>query len=149
MKNFTKEELATLLNNREYLNEVPDDMDMGRIAAENGLVIVFGASHDLCEFRGAINDEFGALEGATIPIDKYGIVINECDSDTCPYCAEIVKQAAKIKAKWCDGEIAWTFETDIPHATFDIIEDGEVFCRGIVFSLDDVDELQESRTGKP
>jgi hypothetical protein len=137
MKDFTKEELATLLNNREYLNEVPNDIV--EIAAENGLVIVFGASHDLCEFRGAINDEFGALEGAIIPIDKYGVVINECDSDRCPYYVEIAKQAAKIRAKWFDGEIDWTFETDIPHATFDIYEDGEIFCRGIVFSLNDVD----------
>jgi hypothetical protein len=136
MKDFTKEELATLLNNREYLHEVTKDIL--RIAAENGLVIVFGASHDLCEFRGAINDEFGAREGATIPIDKYGIVINECYDDRCPYYVEIVKQAAKIRAKWCDGEIDWTFETDIPHATFDIYEDGEIFCRGIVFSLNDV-----------
>jgi hypothetical protein len=137
MKNFTKEKLATLLNNREYLNEVPDDI--GKIAAENGLVIVFGAFDNICEFRGAINDKFGALEGSTIPIDKYGIVINECDDDRCPYYVEIVKQAAKIKPKWFDGEIAWTFETDIPYATFDIYEDGDIFCRGIVFSLNDVD----------
>jgi hypothetical protein len=137
MKDFTKEELATLLNNREYLNEVPDDM--GRIAAENGLVIVFGASDDLCEFRGAINDElFGVWEGATIPLNKDGIVTNECDDDRCPYYAKKKEQATNIRAKWCDGDIAWTFETDIPHATFDIYDDGEIFCRGIVFSLGDV-----------
>ena len=136
MKDFTKEELATLLNNREYRHEVPNDM--GRIAAENGLVIVFGASDDLCEFRGAINDEFGAWEGATVPLNKDGIVTNECDDDRCPYYAKKKGQAAKIHAKWCNGDIAWTFETDIPHATFDVIEDGEIFCRGIVFSLDNV-----------
>jgi hypothetical protein len=136
MKDFTKEELATLLNNREYGYEVP--YDVGRIAAENGLVIVFGTSDDLCEFRGAINDEFGAWEGAVVPLNKDGIVTNGCDDDRCPYYAEKKEQAAKIKAKWCDGEIAWTFETYIPHATFDIIKDGKIFCRGIVFSLNDV-----------
>jgi hypothetical protein len=141
MKNFTKEELATLLNNREYLNEVPKDI--GGIAADNGLVIVFGASDNLCKFRGAINDEVSAWQGATlisltVPLDKDGIVTNECDDDMCPYYAEKKEQAAKIKVKWCDGDIAWTFETDIPHATFNIYEDNEIFCRGIVFSLDDV-----------
>lgn len=136
MKDFTKEELATLLNNREYRREVPDDL--GRIAAENGLVIVFGASDDLCEFRGAINDEFGAWEGATVPLNKDGIITNECDDDRCPYYAKKKEKAAKINAKWCDGDIAWTFGTDIPHTTFNIYEDGEIFCRGIVFSLDDV-----------
>jgi hypothetical protein len=145
MKDFTKEELATLLNNREYRHEVTKDIE--RIAAENGLVIVFGASNDLCEFRGAINDEVSGwqsewqgatLISITVPLDKDGIVINECDSYRCPYCAKKKKQASKIHVKWCDGDIAWTFETDIPHATFDIYEDGEIFCRGIVFSLDDV-----------
>jgi hypothetical protein len=137
MKDFTKEELATLLNNLEYLHEVP--YNIGRIAADNGLVIVFGASDDLCEFRGAINDElFGVWEGATVPLNKDGIVTNECDDDRCPYYAKKKEQATNIRAKWCDGDIAWTFETDIPHATFDIYDDGEIFCRGIVFSLGDV-----------
>lgn len=136
MKDFTKEELATLLNNREYRHEVPDDL--GRIAAENGLVIVFGASDDLCEFRGAIDEEVEAWEGTTVPLDKNGIVVNECDDDRCPYYAKEQNSAQKIVVKWCDGDISWTFKTDIPHATFDIYEDGEVFCRGIVFSLEDV-----------
>jgi hypothetical protein len=136
MKDFTKEELATLLNNREYGYEVP--YDVGRIAAENGLVIVFGVSDDLCEFRGAIDDEVDAYEGTTVPLSKHGIVINECDDDRCPYYAKKKEKAAKINAKWCDGDIAWTFETDIPHATFYIFEDAKIFCRGIVFSLNEV-----------
>ena len=137
MKNLTKEELATLLNNREYGHEVPDDMK--RIAAENGLVIVFGASDDLCEFRGAIDDEVDAFDGTTVPLNKDGIVFNECNDYMCPYYVKKKEKAAKIHAKWSDGDdITWTFETDIPHATFNIYEDGEIFCRGIVFSLDDV-----------
>lgn len=34
--------------------------------------------------------------------------------------------------------IPWTYETDIPHETFVIYNDGEPYCRGIVFSVDDV-----------
>lgn len=31
----------------------------------------------------------------------------------------------------------WTYETDIPHETFMVYMDGEPYCRGIVFSIDD------------
>lgn len=30
------------------------------------------------------------------------------------------------------------FTVEIPHETFDIFEDGEPFCRGIVFSVNDL-----------
>ena len=33
---------------------------------------------------------------------------------------------------------AWTYMTDIPHATFDVMDDGELYCRGIVFALADL-----------
>ena len=32
----------------------------------------------------------------------------------------------------------WSYETDIPHETFNIYEDGEVWCVGIVFSVEDL-----------
>jgi hypothetical protein len=38
-----------------------------------------------------------------------------------------------IDAVWCEGEYSWTYKTNIPHATFDIWEDGEKYCKGIVF----------------
>ena len=49
--------------------------------------------------------------------------------------------AKAVEAVWTDGTPgvpAWTINTDIPHATFDIMEDGEVFSRGIVVNLSDI-----------
>jgi hypothetical protein len=49
-----------------------------------------------------------------------------------------------VQAVWCprdeNGKIwaSWKIQTDIPHETFDIMEDGELFCRGVVFHVDDV-----------
>jgi hypothetical protein len=40
-----------------------------------------------------------------------------------------------IEAIWGKDGYSWTYKTDIPHATFDIFEDGEKFCRGIVFDI--------------
>lgn len=34
--------------------------------------------------------------------------------------------------------VPWIYETDIPHETFMIYEGGEPYCRGIVFSVEDV-----------
>lgn len=52
----------------------------------------------------------------------------------------------KIKSLWGGGEkdengneITWTYATEIPHETFMIYEDGEPYCRGIVFSIDNLD----------
>jgi hypothetical protein len=37
-----------------------------------------------------------------------------------------------------EGDYSWTYATEIPHATFEVIEDDGPYCRGIVFALADV-----------
>lgn len=104
-----------------------------------GLVAVFGASDDLMEFRGAIDDEVGAYDGGTAYLTPAGLLENDCANDRCPHFIRAQKEAAKIEALWCAGEtVSWTYETSIPHATFTINEDGEPYCVGIVFALADV-----------
>lgn len=131
------QQLADKLNGREYRNETtPDD----ELEAKNaGLVIVFGASDDLMEFRGAVYDEIGAWEGATAYFTNGGLLVNECDNEECPHYKRITAAAATIDAKWDTGGYSWIYETAIPHAIFDILEDGNKYCRGIVFALADVD----------
>ena len=48
---MNKEELAKLLDGRKYGSELSHEEGLAAEAA--GLVVVFGASHDLMEFRGA------------------------------------------------------------------------------------------------
>ena len=112
---FTKEEIET--------------------AKENGFVIVCGASDDLMEFEGAMRDEAGCFEGGNIYLDKTGVIDDNF----------VTSFLSCIKAIWCGGEkdkdgkeITWTYETDIPHETFMIYENGEPYCRGIVFSIEDL-----------
>ncbi len=47
-----------------------------------------------------------------------------------------------INIIWHDeeGGPCWTYETDIPHATFDIMEDGEKYCRGTVLDIKSLGE---------
>ena len=65
-------ELAAQLNGCEYRSEVSRELEVNTKA--DGIVIVFGASDDLMEFRGAIHDETGAWAGATVRVDGEGLV---------------------------------------------------------------------------
>lgn len=142
-QNMTKEQLAAKLNGREYGDEMSKDEE--REARNHGLVVVFGYSDDNAEFRGAIDDEYPCFGGGEIKLHARGL-INGHDKDYCPcqFCGykPAAAKCATLRAVWCKGpEYSWTYETEIPHATFDIVEDGERFCRGIVFSVADLPTL--------
>ncbi len=139
---MTKEQLATQLNGREIGEEITPSEE--KLAKQSGLLVIFGASDDLCELRGATNDEQDAPGHVTVSRD--GRLVPEIDKDD----AEVLKRhhvfdqaTAKrssdihIEALWCDAKDgpAWTYKTSEPHAAFDVLEDGEVWCRGIVIQL--------------
>jgi hypothetical protein len=126
-------EFAQTLDNRQY--DYPQfTKEELQIAKDNGFVIVCGASDDLMEFYGALEDEGDCFEGGKVYFDQYGVFQDgtKCDS--------------VIEAFWCDeyfkdengNVITWTYKTDIPHETFMIYEDEEPYCRGIVFKLEDI-----------
>ncbi len=133
---MTAKELAEMLSGREYGGEISNRE--AQSAKEADLVVVYGYSDDNVEFDGAIQDEVGAYNGTTIYITCGGILRNpDCDRDDCPYFVQEREKAKTIKAVWHDkGGPCWTFETDIPHETFTIVEDGEPWCIGIVFSME-------------
>lgn len=135
---MTAKELAALLDGNQYDKEITKEQE--KQAAESGLVVVFGYSDDNVVLCGAIDDEVGAYDGTTFHVTREGVLwAPDCNCDECKY-FEIAKRAAtEIKAIWHNsGDPCWTFETQIPHETFRIYEDGELFCIGIVFSADDL-----------
>lgn len=136
---MTAKELAQMLNGAEYGNEINRYEE--QMARESGLVVVFGYSDDNAEFRGAIDDEVGCYEGGTIRLTKEGVIQEpDCGEEDCKYFKECVKDAKTIEAVWCDDAsgASWSYKTDIPHEIFNIYEDGELFCDGIVFSVEDL-----------
>lgn len=148
MKTLTKESLALKLNNCQIDQEISkaDEQE----AKKNNLVIVFGASDDLIEFRGAINDEQGASAGHISYIYEYAKgfkLIDFCETLDCNNCflaneilPQILAQSIKIKALWDKEGYAWSYEVDFPHSTFDVLEGSDKYCKGIVFDLDEVQE---------
>jgi len=144
---MTKESLAALITGREIGDEVTPAES---IEAKNArLVVVYGASDDLTEFSGFIDDERGAYDGNSHYLNADGL-LDENHEDgpcNCKYCgfSATREKARKVEAVWDEKDgPKWTFKTDIPHATFEVFEDGEVWCRGIVFSMDDLG-VQEVR----
>ena len=132
---MTIEELASKLDGNKYGDEITKEQEA--LAAENGLVVVFGYSDDAVELCGAIDDEVGAFDGTSFYVTRDGVLKEpDCGYDGCKYFEAAKREAMEIKAVWHGtGNPCWTFETDIPHETFQIYEDEELFCVGIVFSV--------------
>lgn len=136
---LTKELLAIALSGCEYGSEITKAEEA--VAKAAGLLVIFGASDDLMEFRGAVHDERGAPCVALI--DARGLLpfredIQHDDDALKDYFAR-APLVRSVDAQWCkeDG-YSWTFRTDVPHAPFEIVEDGEPYCRGIVIDLADL-----------
>lgn len=133
---LSKELLAGLLTGREYLSEMFKEEEQQAKAA--GLIVIFGASDDLMEFRGFVDDERDAP--TIVLIDAKGLLpfredIEHDDEALQDYFAR-APQVRAVDALWAkeDG-YSWTYRTDVPHATFEIVEGGEPYCRGIVIDV--------------
>ena len=140
-----KEELAELLNGRSYGNEIENDE--AHTAETSGLIVIFGASDDLVEFRGAIYDELSAYGGADFVIATPGMEVPFSEDDETyrkakvlepiPIEEESITTVNRFSALWCPGELgcSWLIKTELPHSSFDIMEEGELYCRGIVVDV--------------
>jgi hypothetical protein len=130
---------AGILNNREYPFQLAtEEQELAKLC---GIVVVYGASDDLIEFDGAISDEGGCYEGGTFLVDDKGLLpdwenLDHDDEDTClSYLVRKSKAKHTIKALWDVDGYSWKYETDIPHETFEIVEDKEKYCKGMVFYI--------------
>jgi hypothetical protein len=146
---MTVKEWAEKLNGREYAVETTQEEE--KQMKEDGVIAAFGASDDLLEFRGVLDDEFGVYEGGTALLYRdnktVGLFIEEDNEESAEFNRKQIAKMLKVKAIWCpkdeDNEVyaSWEIETAIPHDHFDIMEDGEIYCRGIVFRAEDVPKV--------
>lgn len=143
-KKIGKEDFATILNGREYGNEMSIDEEF--IARDNELLVCFCSSDDLLIFKGIFNDETGSTAYIMSDIKTGGIKLAE--DDATQRLEEIREftgfrlnlQRIKMVRQWyIDGTEGFCIKTTLPHATFDIMEDGELYCRGIVIEKADIE----------
>ncbi|MDM4014945.1 hypothetical protein [Roseiconus lacunae] len=129
---------AERLNGRERREEITDDEI--QTAKENGLVVIYGHSDDLVILAGAISDEVSAFGGTTFRFAKCGLCRDwdEIDHDDLFQVREFIRRESlptiEVRALWCElgYRWAWWIETDGECGVFEIFDDGEPFCRGIV-----------------
>lgn len=149
------EKLFGLLSNREYRNETTAEIE--KFAKDNNFVIMFGASDDLLEFRGAYFEEFGASNKTKFYFNKnmsifcyknkinIAKLLNENRNtfnwlhieNNFEYELELLNE---IEVFWCKNEnfYTWSYKTNFPSVSFDILEDGKKYSQGIIFSLEDL-----------
>jgi len=148
--NLTAKQLAEKLNGK---TESAINKEVAKQAKESGLVIIYGSRDNLMEFEGAIHDGCDCYDGGIVKFTKTEVIRNqeECDDaiqilkDNGYDVSQLTKSLNEINALWCPKKmcekyenLSWAYETEIPHETFEILEDGKVYCIGIVFSINDL-----------
>jgi len=89
------------------------------------------------ELRGAIYDELDTEDFAILDGSIYK---NYCDyRRDCPNFNEDPWGAVDITVSEDVDDYFFVYNVDFPHEVFDIVEEGEKYCRGIVFSLHDLE----------
>ena len=116
-------EWAEKLNNIEY--PADEIWDMRKQFEEDGVVVVYGASDDLIEFEGAIQDEGDCYNDKVFYLNKEGL--------TTSYSKNYVKVTHPH-----DGTAQFEYETNISCEWFNVVEDGELYCKGFVFNINDL-----------
>lgn len=126
---MTKEEFAALLNGRQYREEMTKEEE--KLAKELGFLVFFGASDDLLEVRGLVEDEYGAYNGTTVCINPDG-TITKAPNDS---------RSAIVRADWSPKglDVSWLISC-ATSSTFNIMEDDDLYCIGVVV---DINELFE------
>lgn len=132
------EEIAKELDGREYPFRLSDAEE--EKLESFGIVVVVGYSDDIMSFQGAISEEIGAYNGGVAYLDENGLIENKCDDGECPYFKEKQRTGVPLEALWGHSGRSWTVRAEINHKKFIVMEDGEEYCEGIVFSLSDLKE---------
>ena len=127
----------------EYGDEIPGVA----IAAANkaGAVIIHGYSDDGVIIEGAATDDASVYGGGTFWVDKEGCLPIGEDGrladdlrsiEECVKLAERFKRALKVEAIWGEDDADWQYEIESqPYAFFQVLEDGRLYCRGVVAML--------------
>lgn len=148
---ITKEEMAARITGREYPFRLSSDEKA--IAKASGLAIVYGASDDLLEFEGAIDEELSAYNGTSATITDDGKIVesmtegSDCDERSkCFFFKSWLERqkSFEVTSEWCPEGMNCNWNvtaSKVPVATFEIKDDyspDNIFCRGIVIDLNEV-----------
>lgn len=132
---MNSKELAKLLNGRQYRREITKEESL--IAAASGLVVIYGYSDDNIELNGAITDEVGMWKGGLLFINKKDLSVSKIRGRVQTNTPLSDDETIVINVGWYKPgtDHSWHLSTDAPHECFDILDDDEKFCRGLVIQI--------------
>jgi hypothetical protein len=126
------QEYADLLNGRQYGEEISKAEEDA--AKNDGIVIAFGYSDDLIEFRGAICDEVGLAENVSVTSNGIRKTWDEVDKEDKEEMRRFFNDeklpCVTLKVSWPPFEITCDAKDA---ASFSIHEGDDLFCKGVVF----------------
>lgn len=127
-----------ILSGREYGEELTSEEE--EQLKKDELVVVFGASDDLCEIRGAISDEIDCyLDKTVVYVEEIDGFVSEDYYKNNPH--ELIKidlyKRPYLKISSRDGY--WRYELPkILNRKFNILEDEKIYCEGRIFFKEDL-----------
>ena len=137
---YSKETFAKMLDGRDITDhEYILTNREHSIAQEHDLVIVYGDSDNLVEFRGAIDDEISCddeeseilLINGVLPayqhVELFDDDMDELIDMLKTYSKDTVIQTINVLSS------PWNFKIDIPHSQFNLFKNGKLYCTGIIF----------------
>lgn len=133
-----KDELAKILNGRQYNQEVTSEEAMQ--AFDSGLVIVFGRDN-LVVFRGTITGAVECSTNTVVKLNSKGIIDYPKNFESCSQCEYFekrTKDSIQLTAVWNHNEFSWSYRIPVEHSEFIIYEGGIPYCKGIIFKLSDL-----------
>lgn len=151
MKEITKEQLAERLNDNKRWEEIAKEQE--QIAKENNLLVLFSATVNSLEAKGAINDEYNAYLSERFLLIKSGETYVDDENEDVFHKAE--ENGLYGMSDYCDDDnprlirIDWSQDnnssktdciitTNMPSVPFTTKEDEEPYCEGIVIDLDEI-----------
>lgn len=150
---LTKEQLAQKLNGVQYNHESKLIKPLLQEIKEAALLVIYGASDDLVEFGGVWWDEAGAFDGSVLRFNSDGLIQSEGDfveelSNSLQeiedeenilvkmqnYC-DLWTNASWVKVIIPDDGSNFAYETNLPFATFEVLDEDRLYCVGLVVEL--------------
>lgn len=141
-------EFARRLDRRQYRAEL---LPAEEAAAKSScLLVAFGASDDLLELRGFVDDEIGAYNGGSCCVSARGLcpMWRNGERKTLEEAREYFSRVhrvdqpmIRVQATWNDGEDGpcWEITTDARRSSpFMILDGTDEYCRGLVIDCSEL-----------
>ncbi|MBQ8806584.1 MAG: hypothetical protein IJZ68_09100 [Bacteroidaceae bacterium] len=125
-------EFAENLGTRPTGDEVPYHMVCE--AQHQRYLVIFGASDDLVEICGHHHYEFDAFRPTTLYVTRNRVYSSD---EIHPTTAKPIH--VEYSTPTATNPALWKLTTEIPHATYNIMDGDELFCKGLVIDLNNLE----------